>query len=125
MKKFLYPISMILTGVVLTLVSLFILMAFNRAIPASKEYQQECTKLSDSQIKTSFINSWFRMAGKDKSMDSIGLSSIRFETNPTFSDNSWSGELTVFGEKGHYSANVILDCYNGYFDYTGPFENEP
>jgi len=64
MKKLLYPISMILIGVVLTLLSLFILMAFNRAIPASKEYQQECTKLTDSQVKTSFIKSWFRTAGK-------------------------------------------------------------
>lgn len=125
MKKLLYPISMILTGVVLTLVSLFILMAFNKAIPASKEYQQECTKLTDSQVKTSFIKSWFRTAGKGDEMDRIGLSAIRFETSPTFFDNSWSGELKVFGEKGHYSANVILDCYNGYFDYTGPFENEP
>lgn len=36
MKKLLYPTSMILIGVLLTLVALFILMAFNRAIPASK-----------------------------------------------------------------------------------------
>ncbi|MDI9221497.1 hypothetical protein QMZ30_11345 [Pantoea sp. EA-12] len=125
MKKLLYPLSMILIGVVLTLLLLFILLAFNKAIPASKEYQQECTKLTDSQIKTSFIKSWFRTAAEGEGMDSIGLSSIRFETNPTFSDNSWSGELKVFGEKGHYSAHVYLDCYNGYFDYTGPFEIEP
>ncbi|MDI9221526.1 hypothetical protein QMZ30_11500 [Pantoea sp. EA-12] len=125
MKKWLYPLSMFLMGVIFTLAALFVLMAFDRVIPASQEYQQACPKLSESQIKSSFINSWFRMAGKSESMEAIGLSNIRFETNPVFADNSWSGELKVVGEKGHYSANVILDCYNGYFDYTGPFDMVP
>ena len=96
MKKLLYPISMILIGVVLTLLSLFILMAFDRVIPAGKEYQQECPKMTDAKVRTSLIKSWLRTAAEGEEMDSIGLSSIWFETHPTFSDNSWSGELKVF-----------------------------
>lgn len=109
-------------GSVLTLFAIFCLMAFDRAIPASQDFQKSCPTFSSYQIKTNFIKSWLRMAGKDEMLDEIGFSTLEFKTSPVYYDNSWSGELKVVGSKASYSANVILDCYNGHYDYTGPFE---
>lgn len=123
-KKIAYSLLMIFFGVVLTLSALFIMLAFARVFPASKEFQQSCPKFTADQVKNEFIQSWLRMAGKSRSLEKIGFSNLSFHTSPTFGNNAWSGQLVVMGEKERYSANVILDCYNGNFDYTGPFEND-
>ncbi|MDE1187290.1 MAG: hypothetical protein PW844_12555 [Pantoea sp.] len=124
-RKIAYSLLMIFIGVVLTVSALFLMMAFSRIFPASEEFQKACPNFDAEQVKTEFVQSWFRMAAKDESPNAIGFSKVTFITHPTFADNSWSGELLVLGEKGKYSANVILDCRNGFFDYTGPFERTP
>ncbi|MDF7660802.1 hypothetical protein PUG81_17705 [Erwiniaceae bacterium L1_54_6] len=124
-RKIAYSLLMVLIGVILTLSTLFLMMAFGRIFPASEEFQQACPNFDTEQIKNEFIQSWFRMAAKDDSLKAIGLSKVAFFTHPSFAGNSWSGELLVLGEKGKYSATVILDCRNGFFDYTGPFEISP
>ncbi len=124
MRKLAYSLLMILCGAVLTISAIFVMMAFSRVFPASDEFQQSCRKFDAEEIKTKFIQSWFRMAAKDDRLEKMGLSKVAFITTPSFADNAWSGKLLVIGEKSRYSAYVILNCHNGYYDYTDLSEGE-